>query len=278
MPNKTIEDFAYQVRDYMRSAEVVEGKNQLVPHNVKMCPLTGDVGENTFITPSGGNTAVVAKIQPNTQYVASHIGGNRFRLALSTDYPVEGGSCYVLVSDETLTDYTFNSGNYNYVLLHCYNVIQSDEYIKATIKPMCCTESDWNKSHTYEPYYVPVKDRVDELDEIIGDEWETVIPTIESQTKYEYRSISSIKRKGKIIQGVIRIKSLTGNEMPIGKTYTTVASGLPQIPADLQFFIPSGTSLLNNPLEVLYNTNGTITMRGGSIDDYYNCSFVGWIV
>lgn len=34
------------------------------------------------------------------------------------------------------------------------------------LRPMICTLADWNVSHTYEPYYVPVKDRVNELEDI----------------------------------------------------------------------------------------------------------------
>ena len=156
MPSKTIVDFAYQVRDYMRSAEVVEGKNLAENKNVHL--ISGEtVGNTTFSSVT--NTAIVAKLEHNTDYVASHASGYsnaRFRLALSESYPVAGGECYTVVNDTSLTDYQFNSGNYNYALLHC----ASSEVSLETVQGMICTLAEWEKSHTYEPYYVPVKDKI----------------------------------------------------------------------------------------------------------------------
>ena len=126
--------------------------------------------------------------------------------------------------------------------------------------------------------YVPYAMTNRELTKSVSGSAEDVSFTTTTQTKYEYRSISSIKRRGNFVQCCIRMQSLTGNELPSGKTYTYVLTGLPRIATDLEATVPSGTSLSNNPMQIVYFANGTLGVRGGSPNDYYNASFLGLIV
>lgn len=134
----------YDITD-LQGRDDIDGINLFDPVNVGLIsPET--VGEGTFIG-NTDNTAVVARIEHNTEYIARHEGGNRFRLALSMEKPVVGGACYTVVNDADAKSYTFNSGNYNYVLLHCNNVDLSLD----TIKPMCY-KSVYGANLPFHPY------------------------------------------------------------------------------------------------------------------------------
>ena len=119
-----------------------------------------------------------------------------------------------------------------------------------------------------------------ELTESVSGSAENVSYTLDTvQTKYEYRSsLSFIKRRGNFIQCVIRLQSLTVNEMPTGKTFTRILYGLPKIATDMEVLVPSGTALSNNPMQITYFADGTISARGGTPNDYYNVSFCCLIV
>ena len=154
MPSKTIEDFAYQIKDYMRSAEVVEGKNLFPPTVYPLGIPTTSTGTSAFNdTPTA--TMFISKVDNNTDYVISRSTGDRFRIALSVDMPAVDVVCNVIINDPSLDDAQFNSGNYNYVAFFVNNASPETADV---IEPMLCTLTEWNKSQTYEPYYVPVKD------------------------------------------------------------------------------------------------------------------------
>ena len=153
MPSKTIEDFAYQIKDYMRGAEVVTGKNLMSSDVYMLGTSDAELGASTFTTSSAG-VGFVAKLKQNTDYVISRVGGNRSRIALSVNVPIVGGACNIINLDNDVTEKSFNSGSYNYVYIYASNTSETYE----TIQPMVCTDAEWTRSNTFEPYYVPVKD------------------------------------------------------------------------------------------------------------------------
>ena len=160
MPSKTIVDFANQIKDYMRSAEVVEGKN-----------LFSGIIESGAIDQNGLNT-------PNTTRVR---GKDYYEVDEDTDYiisltnNVSGKSLKYIVKYYAVADYSTHAiGSSNWItdFTQPISLIQNTKYIRFIFSftdnsemtptnvsdPMLCTQAEWTRSHTYEPYYVPVKD------------------------------------------------------------------------------------------------------------------------
>lgn len=124
MPSKTIEDFAYQVRDYMRSAEVVEGKNHAY---------------------SQENNAVIATIENGKSYKVRWTGSATVTLkknsASGTEVTSGSTSPLSFTADSDFDLYFGSSADVTEIMV--YDGASTDD--------------------TYEPYYVPVKDRLDKI-------------------------------------------------------------------------------------------------------------------
>ena len=119
MPSKTIEDFAYQVRDYMRGAEVVEGKN---------------------LAYSQENNAVIATIENGKSYKVRWTGSATVTLkknsASGTEVTSGSTSPLSFTADSDFDLYFGSSADVTEIMVYDGN----------------------DTSDTYEPYYVPVKD------------------------------------------------------------------------------------------------------------------------
>ena len=163
MPSKTIEDFAYQVRDYMRSAEVVEGKNHAY---------------------SQENNAVIATIENGNSYKVRWTGSATVTLkknsASGTEVTSGSTSPLSFTADSDFDLYFGSSADVTEIMVYDGN----------------------DTSDTYEPYYVPVKDRVDELEE---DEDVTSLFTVVAESGAQINSgWSKVTKCGKCINGVLR--------------------------------------------------------------------------
>ena len=127
MPSKNIVDFAYQVRDYMRGAEVVEGKN---------------------LAYSQENNAVIATIENGKSYKVRWTGSATVTLkknsASGTEVTSGSTSPLSFTADSDFDLYFGSSADVTEIMVYDGN----------------------DTSDTYEPYYVPVKDRVNELEDI----------------------------------------------------------------------------------------------------------------
>ena len=157
MPSKTIEDFAYQIKDYMRSAEVVKGKNYLynnAPTTSTSHHINFTKNADLTITANGNNTdetAAWVKINenvslPNNDYVLS--GGKSATKNISFTI---GGTVYKDIGNGV--QFTINNTVIPEIILYIKGEVDNEVF-----SPMICTLDEWNKSHDYEPYYVPVKD------------------------------------------------------------------------------------------------------------------------
>ena len=157
MPSKTIEDFAYQIKDYMRSAEVVKGKNYLynnAPTTSTSHHINFTKNADLTITANGNNTdetAAWVKINenvslPNNDYVLS--GGKSATKNISFTI---GGTVYNDIGNGV--QFTINNTVIPEIILYIKGEVDNEVF-----SPMICTLDEWNKSHDYEPYYVPVKD------------------------------------------------------------------------------------------------------------------------
>ena len=119
MPSKNIVDFAYQVRDYMRGAEVVAGKN---------------------LAYSQENNAVIATIENGKSYKVRWTGSATVTLkknsASGTEVTSGSTSPLSFTADSDFDLYFGSSADVTEIMVYDGN----------------------DTSDTYEPYYVPVKD------------------------------------------------------------------------------------------------------------------------
>lgn len=130
-----------------------------------------------------------------------------------------------------------------------------------TFSPMICTLDEWNKSHTYEPYYVPVK------------EYAHIVPGLEkngavNSLKYPYFESSSIKN-----DVIFNINE--DGTVGIGGTATALTNLTLQDRNSSNFHLPSGrwyiSGGINENVTVVFyrNYNGAYqllaTSTGGAV-------------
>ena len=116
------------------------------------------MGNSVFVA-NNDVIGLCAKIEKNTDYTWDFVDGDRYRLALSANYPVNNGTCYIeYVNDTGVKTHTFNSGNYEYAYLYCYN---NNDKTYEEIKPLCTLASDTDR--TFAPYAMTNKLLTDEV-------------------------------------------------------------------------------------------------------------------
>lgn len=110
MPSKTIEDFAYQIKDYMRSAEVVEGKNLAYSQENNAVIATIENGKSYKVRWTGSATVTLKKDSASGTEVTS---GSTSPLSFTADadYDLYFGSSAdvteIMVYDGNDTDDTY---------------------------------------------------------------------------------------------------------------------------------------------------------------------------
>ena len=140
----------------------IDFKNLLPPIIYVISSASATLGDNTFSI-SSDYVSFIMPLKHNTDYIASHTGGNRFRIILSEDFPENNGACNVVMSSSETHSYEFNSGNYNYVTFYCSYNGQSF----ADILPMICYANVENPT-AYEPYHASVEDTLRNAEVIEG--------------------------------------------------------------------------------------------------------------
>ena len=167
-----------QIKTDLSDYHVYASKNLMMPDIYMLGTNDSTVGASTFNTASAG-TGFIAKIDQNTDYVISRVGGNRSRIALSVDVPAAGGACNIINVDNDVTEKSFNSGAYNYIYIYASNTSATYE----TIKPMVCTAAKWAASHTWVAYWQAMKDgKLDIADEQILGAWNLQPNRVNTQT------------------------------------------------------------------------------------------------
>lgn len=153
------EPYHASVEDYCASKEDVKdivgwgNKNIGVWNNVA---LSGDATVGYKLNANG--SSLIAPIKNNTNYTVSRKStsyGNRFRIILFKNEPSSTPSLEALVivnNDATLTEYTFNSGAYNYVV---FTYESTDVITQDTAEAMIELGS---VKTAYEPYHESVED------------------------------------------------------------------------------------------------------------------------
>lgn len=253
MPSKTIEDFAYQIKDYMRSAEVVEGKNKLPNY----C-ISGSESGITWVKYADGTVVLNGTAEADISiYIVTE--NNAFSLSAGQYYvsgcpdDINVGSNYVaqfiLTKADGSQNYAIDNGtgvSWNSsadlsAIRARIKVFSGKTVSNAVFKPMICTASDWNKSHTYEPYYVPVKDRVDDL-EYTKDDNASVLTNVNTSISMVTTDANDrIKRKGYLVSFLFEF--IVNTEIPSASVvplFTVPSDYIPLVWTKPMIYDPSG--------------------------------------
>lgn len=102
---------------FPRSEQAVLGAKNIGKYVNKSLSGDGTIGYQL----TSGGSSIIASLENNKNYVAQRKSGqgNRFRIILFTNYPTSTPvlTTYQVIFDNTLDEYTFNSGSYNYAVL-----------------------------------------------------------------------------------------------------------------------------------------------------------------
>ena len=177
----TFEPYHEDVVDTLRDAEVIEGKN-IIPFPYysqidgnKAGTIEPTVNSDGSITFSAGTSSAGSKYYYLISRFDSHFtvpAGRYWCSGIPSDTPegitmlfgcTRNGEGY---SYNTLSAGDAKVGNVKVgdelgltIIINPNTTISSP----ITFYPMICTEADWKKSHDYKPYYVPLKDKVEEI-------------------------------------------------------------------------------------------------------------------
>ena len=181
----------------MRDGEVIEGKNKL--HNT-LQSVSYNSGANTItFTHNSDDSVTINGTAPFAMAVNISEIGSDFSQLGAGDYVASIGNLLptnaginIIKNDGTTycafgsseTEATFNipsagtlNGRVN-IYLPNGTVVNN-----LTIYPMVCTLEEWQKSHTYEPYYVPLKDsKLDIVDQQVVGAWNMLKNEVTTQT------------------------------------------------------------------------------------------------
>lgn len=164
--DSAFEPYHKDVVDVLREGEVIEGKNKLPSF-----PITQTINGITFTANSDGSVTLngTSSAEINLDYindskelsdlrgdfvaslgVASISGLNWvFYKSTSGSWNLDGNN---LSKEISLSDAEHLSGR---VRIYIAN---NKTYNNVKISPMICTVDEWNRSHDYEPFFIPLKD------------------------------------------------------------------------------------------------------------------------
>ena len=170
--DSTYEPYHPSVEQTLRDAEVIEGKNKFDTSKArfKSAGLTCVTNANGSISIGAGTTTEefnypnnasyndTYMLEPSTEYVFS-IGSAITNLRLRVFYKATSSSDWTqLVSEGSVASIRFTTPSSFYVIWVRIDANQGITFPNMTLYPMICTSEEWNKSHDFEPYYIPLKD------------------------------------------------------------------------------------------------------------------------
>lgn len=177
-----------ELTNILRDGEVIPGKN-LLKNNATSGSTNGttytvnDKKQITFSTTPNGNFGIPINTSfklPKGKYVLSGISGGS-----GTTYYLQG---FGNVDYTTGSGIFAGSGPVTFTLT-AENTLTLTLYIRTgfsgtetTVSPMICTEEEWNKSHDYAPFYVPLKDAIKVDEAAIADHKTTINAIISAAT------------------------------------------------------------------------------------------------
>ena len=163
----TYEPYHESANEYFASKELLKNTVGWTGKNLLNDEIIGSIA----VEPSTGNFAIssrpnglcyVAKIENNTDYTISKKSGTRFRVVAFVENPINSTEQSPIagtdiVNQNNLSEYTFNSGNYNYL---CFNVNANGDYNLADIKAQL---EKGSVATSYEPYHKSVEEMFADL-------------------------------------------------------------------------------------------------------------------
>ena len=283
MPSKNIVDFANQIKTYMRGAEVVEGKNLLSDDEFSAVikgfslNIAGTTKSYDAITKT---LEVVTVATVNSGVYISGTNFVNYINASSLTYPcvlsffvkankncvlrgfMSGVSDTNLVADTWTQIYaTFNNASALNKEFHIYAYDTTAPTIQFK-EMMICSEADWNVSHTYEPNYVPVKDKLT---------IESISFNAPTQTHYEVSNLTGVYSYGNIKYLSGAVKSIDKEVEPRGDSWTTILTDIPKSMLQVQTVLVSNDTsptAVKHVMETLIDST-TFKVRGGSVNCWY---------
>lgn len=158
--DKSYEPYHHSVKDILRDAEVIDGKNLVVMESNNSA-LVAETGNQNFYISEGNNGAFgVAKVENGKKYILSREVGNYFRVIGLNELPkvglankVAGAIVYEQASADVKSYEYTNSSNYKYLALVA-NSSGASSAVTAKIMVRNADETD----PTYEAPYIPLKD------------------------------------------------------------------------------------------------------------------------
>ena len=174
----TYEPYHKDVVDVLREGEVIKGKN-LLENPAKSATInnvTFTVNTDGSISTSGtANADAVFRFAPNTAGVPSYdeqipyekgeykytcltsAGGDNTYYSSVIARTTSGGSRAVIGNDKG-SGVNVSIANNTTRLEFNITIKNGVNSNGLTFKPMICTLDEWNKSHDFEPYFIPLKD------------------------------------------------------------------------------------------------------------------------
>lgn len=128
--------------------------------------ITGDEQTGYNINAAANAITYIGKVANNTNYTIKKANaGNRFRVVLYPDIPsgTKQIDAVQIVLDNTLTEYTFNSGTFNYV---AFTANATDAIDVNTIKGLCKLAEDISDADT--PYAMTNRELTEKVQGIIN--------------------------------------------------------------------------------------------------------------
>ena len=163
----TYEPYHPSVKQTLRDAEVIEGKNLL-----SITAKTQTINDVTFTVNSDGSVKVNGTASAMALFVLNSnlekvVNGGHYVLS---GCPSGGGeNSYRLEirnSSDTIYTNAIDTGSGSgdiaptsgFPAKATIRIASGYTANNVVFKPMLCTKEEWNKSHDYEPYYIPLKD------------------------------------------------------------------------------------------------------------------------
>lgn len=176
-PMFSYEDGAYEpyhksVEQTLRDTEVIEGKNLLdTSVSQEIYGITFTVNKDKSVTVNGtstNNAVLVLRdwflgselFKEGVEYHLSDVNGYSDCYTYIPRKKGQSGVVNLVVETKTTEErkrFIYNSSEYDYYYIAIF--VPSGKTINnVTLYPMLCTVEEWNKSHNYEPFYIPLKD------------------------------------------------------------------------------------------------------------------------
>lgn len=112
-----------------------------------------DASNNTYAKETSSTYSTYVKVKPNTTYTISKTAGKTFRVATSTNIPIDGGSVLSTTANHTGSSITITTpSNANYLFVNYYNTNNGDTIGESTMRDSIQIEKGSTATEYEEPF------------------------------------------------------------------------------------------------------------------------------